>query len=99
MQFSLHHIRHHDLQLRRDYKKGSFLSVILAHSNVAIVPKETRYSFTQYAAGSLFRWVEHGIQKSEDFYTSLSEEGQEEQQLKDAVRWEFSLSLSPSASS
>ena len=75
------------------------LSVILAHFNVAIVPKETRYLFTQYAAGSLFQWVEHGIQKSKDFYTSLSEEGQEEQQLKDAVRWEFSLSLSPSASS
>jgi len=82
-----------------DCKQGGFPSAILAHSNVAIVPKETRYSFTQYAAGGLFRWVENGIQKSEDFYASLSEEAQEEQQLKDAVRWEFSLSLFPSASS
>ena len=74
-------------------------SAILTHSNVAILPKETWYSFTQYTAGGIFRWVESGFQKSEDFYASLSEEDLEEQQKKDAARWEFGLSLFPCASS
>jgi hypothetical protein len=58
MHFSLQHIRCNNLQLRRDgsfdYTKGGFPSATFAHSNVAIVPKETWYSFTQYAAGGLF---------------------------------------------
>ena len=53
-------------------------SAILAHSNVTIALKETRYSFTQYTAGGLFRWVENGFQKSTDFSASLSEEGLED---------------------
>jgi len=74
-------------------------SAILTHSNVEISPEERRYSFTQYNADGLFRWVENGFQKSPDFYASLSEEGLKEQQLKDAARWEFGLSMFPSASS
>lgn len=73
-------------------------SAILTHSNVEILPGEKRYSFTQYNAGGLFRWVENGFQKSSDFYASLSEEDLEAQQLKDAARWEFGLSMFPSAS-
>jgi hypothetical protein len=34
-------------------------SAILRHSNVKIQPGETRYSFTQYTAGHLFRWVDN----------------------------------------
>jgi hypothetical protein len=63
-----------------------------------VPPAATRCSFTQYTAGGPFRWVENGFQKCSDFYASLSEEGQEEQQLKDAAWWEFGLSLFPSAS-
>jgi len=53
---------------------------------------------TIHCAGGLFRWVENGFQKSSDFHASLSEEGLKEQQLKDAARWEFGLSMFPSAS-
>ncbi|KAF9540850.1 hypothetical protein CPC08DRAFT_738774 [Agrocybe pediades] len=38
-------------------------SAVLAHSNTAVMEGETRYSFTQYAAGGLFRWVENGFKK------------------------------------
>jgi hypothetical protein len=72
-------------------------SAILMHSNTSILPKETRYSFTQYTAGGLFRWVENGFQKSSEFYASLSDKGLEAQRVKDAARWEFGLSLFPHA--
>jgi hypothetical protein len=72
-------------------------SAILAHSNVAISPNEKRYSFTQYTAGGLFRWVENGFKKTVDFYDSLSDEGREVQRVKDEARWEFGLSLLPRA--
>nr|GAT52793.1 predicted protein [Mycena chlorophos] len=35
-------------------------SALLRHSNVQIQQDETRYSFTQFAAGGLFRFVENG---------------------------------------
>ncbi|KAJ6448977.1 hypothetical protein C8R47DRAFT_926886, partial [Mycena vitilis] len=35
-------------------------SALLRHSNVAIQQGETRYSFTQFTAGGLFRWVNNG---------------------------------------
>lgn len=37
-------------------------SATLMHGNVSIQPGEQRESFTQYAAGGLFRWVEYGCQ-------------------------------------
>nr|GAT44481.1 predicted protein [Mycena chlorophos] len=36
-------------------------SALLRHSNVTIQQDETRYSFTQFAAGGLFRFVESGF--------------------------------------
>ncbi|KAJ7789209.1 hypothetical protein B0H14DRAFT_2292555, partial [Mycena olivaceomarginata] len=35
-------------------------SAILRHSNVGIAEGERRYSFTQYSAAGLFRWVHNG---------------------------------------
>jgi len=79
-----------------EYKNGGFPSAILAHSNVATVPKEIHSPIRR-------RWfIPMGCKRHPEIrgsYASLSEEGQEEQQLKDAVRWEFSPSLFPSASS
>jgi hypothetical protein len=36
-------------------------SAYLKHGNTDIGPNETRYSFTQYTAGGLFRFVEDGF--------------------------------------
>ncbi|KAF7322692.1 hypothetical protein HMN09_00048000 [Mycena chlorophos] len=40
-------------------------SAFVRHLNVAIQEDETRYSFTQFAAGGLFRFVESGFQLNE----------------------------------
>ncbi|KAF7319498.1 hypothetical protein HMN09_00288800 [Mycena chlorophos] len=40
-------------------------SALLRHSNVSIQQGETRYSFTQFAAGGLFRFVENNFQLNE----------------------------------
>jgi hypothetical protein len=87
-----------DCHLVIEFPPGSTIllpSAILAHSNVAVSSHETRYSFTQYTAGGLFRWVEQGFQKTKDFYDSLSDEEREVQQVKDGGRWKYGLSLFP----
>jgi hypothetical protein len=87
-----------DCHLVVEFPPGSTIllpSAILAHSNLAVSPGETRYSFTQYTAGGLFRWVENGFQKSADFYASLDDDELEKQRAKEAARWEFGLSLLP----
>ncbi|KAJ7891053.1 hypothetical protein B0H13DRAFT_1887382 [Mycena leptocephala] len=37
------------------------LSTLLRHSNVPIQPGESRYSFTQFTAAGIFRWVHNGF--------------------------------------
>jgi hypothetical protein len=37
-------------------------SAIITHSNIPVSSHEKRFSFTQYAAGALFRWVENKFQ-------------------------------------
>lgn len=85
-----------DLHLVIEFPPGSTVllpSAIIAHSNTPISRGETRYSFAQYTAGSLFRWVENDFMLSEDYYASLSEEQLEEDREKSSKRWEFGLSL------
>lgn len=49
-------------------------SAAIAHSNTPIQRGERRYSFTQYSAGGIFRWVDHGFQKEERYRAGLSAE-------------------------
>ncbi|KAJ3718907.1 hypothetical protein C8R42DRAFT_541476, partial [Lentinula raphanica] len=35
-------------------------SLVITHSNTPVHPNDVRMSFTQYTAGSIFRWVENG---------------------------------------
>ncbi|KAJ7810494.1 hypothetical protein B0H14DRAFT_3090767 [Mycena olivaceomarginata] len=54
-----------DLCLIIQFPPGSTIlipSAILRHSNVGIAEGERRYSFTQYSAAGLFRWVHNGHQ-------------------------------------
>ncbi|KAJ6500300.1 hypothetical protein DFH09DRAFT_944946 [Mycena vulgaris] len=61
---------HLDLGERRvviEFPSGSstlILSGFIRHGNTPIQPGETRHSFTQYAAGGLFRWAAYGFQSA-----------------------------------
>ncbi|KAJ7676186.1 hypothetical protein B0H17DRAFT_849740, partial [Mycena rosella] len=53
-----------DLKLVIRFPPGSTIiipSAICRHSNVPVGPEETRFSFTQYTAGGLFRWIRNGF--------------------------------------
>jgi hypothetical protein len=57
-------------------------SAAIFHSNTRIAEHETRYSFTQYTAGALFRWVERGFRSEKDYIATLTaEEIEEERKL------------------
>ncbi|KAI9068209.1 hypothetical protein FKP32DRAFT_1562192, partial [Trametes sanguinea] len=58
------HMVLHELRMIIEFPPGSTLlipSAILRHSNTPIAPGERHYSFTQYSAGGLFRWVACGF--------------------------------------
>ncbi|THU94601.1 hypothetical protein K435DRAFT_668150 [Dendrothele bispora CBS 962.96] len=57
-----------DLHLVIQFPPGSTIlipSAYLRHSNTSIGPNERRYSFTQYTAGGIFRYVEDGMRTRE----------------------------------
>ena len=63
-----------DCHLVIEFPAGSTIllpSSVIAHGNTPIQTGETRYSFAQYTAGGLFRWVEHDFQLEEDYLASL----------------------------
>jgi hypothetical protein len=85
-----------DLQLVIEFPPGSTIllpSAVIRHSNVAIRKDEERYSFTQYTAGGLFRWVDHGFQKEDEYYSKLSEKEAVEEEAAMRSRWEMGLGL------
>ncbi|KAJ6523891.1 hypothetical protein DFH09DRAFT_937614, partial [Mycena vulgaris] len=56
-----------------DYPSGSSMlipSAFLAHGNTPIQKGETRYLFTQYAAGGLFRWIKYGFRSAKSVLTT-----------------------------
>ena len=68
-------------------------SAVISHSNIPIQPSETQYSFTQYAASGLFRWVEHGFQKEGRYNRDLSAEEQSAGQVHREKHKDLGLSL------
>jgi len=46
-----------------------------------------------FTAGSIFRYIEHGFQKDEDFYASLSDEEIREEEEKATKRWELGIGM------
>ncbi|KAJ3523318.1 hypothetical protein NM688_g8750 [Phlebia brevispora] len=70
------HLILRQLGLIVEFPSGSTVllpSATLSHGNVPVQPGETRTSFTQYAAGGLFRWVHYGFRK----WTVLAAEDKE----------------------
>lgn len=85
-----------DLRLVIEFPPGSTIlipSAVLCHSNIAIRAGETRYSFTQYTAGGLFRWVDHGFQKEPEYFGGLTEEELEKENEAMEQRWSMGLGL------
>ena len=85
-----------DLKLVIEFPPGSTIllpSVVIQHSNVAIQRDEEKYSFTQYTAGGLFRWVDHGFQKESEYWDSLSEDARIEEEEVMRRRWTIGLGM------
>ncbi|KAJ7214592.1 hypothetical protein B0H12DRAFT_1032790, partial [Mycena haematopus] len=62
------HISLKQLKIVCEFPSGStilLLSGACEHGNTTIQKGETRYSMTQYAAGTLFRWAAYGYQSTE----------------------------------
>lgn len=87
-----------DLHLVIEFPAGSTIllpSAIVAHSNVKVAKHERRYSFAQYTAGALFRWVDNHCMTRAKYLSSLSSEELEDDRARNAARWQYGLSLLP----
>ena len=63
-----------------DFPSGTVIllpSSIITHSNTPVVGGETRASFTQYATGGLFRYVDHQFHTKKEFKERYKEMWQE----------------------
>ncbi|KAJ7669103.1 hypothetical protein B0H17DRAFT_1162256 [Mycena rosella] len=54
-------------------------SAAIFHSNIPIADGEHRYSFTQYTAGRIFCWIEHGFKSEEAYLAMLTKKEREEE--------------------
>jgi hypothetical protein len=84
------------LKLIVEFPPGSTIlvpSAAIAHSNVPIGRRETRYSFTQFSAGGLFRWVEQDFQCTNAYMSKLTNEGKEDNARQQDERRKLGLSL------
>ncbi|MDQ1532191.1 MAG: hypothetical protein QOE37_2344 [Microbacteriaceae bacterium] len=68
-------------------------SACLYHSNTAIQAGERRYSFTQYTSGGLFRWVDQGFQKGDQYLRGLSPEQRAAVAVESQGRWKMGIGL------
>ncbi|KAF7967246.1 hypothetical protein HWV62_35067 [Athelia sp. TMB] len=85
-----------DLKLVIEFPPGSTVlipSALLRHSNTTIRDGEMRYSFTQYTAGGLFRWAEHGFRGEKAFLASLTKKQRAEEQERTQSRWAKGMSM------
>jgi hypothetical protein len=87
-----------DCKLAIEFPPGStvlILSAVLIHSNSKIAAHETRFSFSQYSAGGLFRWVDHGFQSVVSYRALLTKEECGSLDARNQERWELGLNLLP----
>ncbi|KAH9920385.1 uncharacterized protein B0H18DRAFT_1086404 [Fomitopsis serialis] len=85
-----------DLRLVIEFPPGSTAiipSATLRHSNTEIGPDEERFSFTQYTAGGIFRWVDQGFQPSPEYYSALDVGAKAAFHQRAAARWKEGISL------
>ena len=91
------HVHLRQIRLVIEFPSGASMLIpsgCLDHGNTPIQPGETRHSFTQYAAGGLFRWVTYGFRSAKELLAQ--EGGQEERDSfdgKPGSRWLSALGL------
>ncbi|KAJ7821735.1 hypothetical protein B0H13DRAFT_2241710 [Mycena leptocephala] len=85
-----------DLKLVIRFPPGSTIllpSALIRHSNVPVSTHERRYSFTQYTAGGLFRWIRNGYQTDEAFAESATRAELAARKAEGAQRWEAGVAM------
>jgi hypothetical protein len=85
-----------DLGLVIDFPPGSTIlipSAVIRHSNTSIQASETRYSFTQYAAGGLFRWVRNGFCSDKMFVAKATKEQMKRREEDRQRRWKDGVGM------
>ncbi|KAJ3828635.1 hypothetical protein F5880DRAFT_1608305 [Lentinula raphanica] len=85
-----------DLKLVVEFPPGSLIIIpsgVLRHSNTSIAYRETRYSFTQYTPGGLFRWVDFGFQTFENYVKYRDPAAAKRDDEEKRRRWQTGLSL------
>ncbi|KAL0568127.1 hypothetical protein V5O48_013866 [Marasmius crinis-equi] len=93
------HLVLRDLGIAVRFPPGSLILVPSAscrHENTRIGEQETQYSFTQFSAGGLFRWVEHEHQPEWRYNEELGELSEDEARIRlerDEARWSSGLAL------
>jgi len=85
-----------DLGLIIRFPRGSSIlipSAMVRHSNASIGTTETRYSFAQYSASGLFRWVDNGFVTDEEWLSKSSTTEKEKREEARKTRWHDGLSM------
>ena len=83
-----------DLNLIVQFPPGCFIfipSATIRHGNIPVGPDEVRSSWTLYAAGGLFRWVDWGFKSIK----SLSKDDLALEKAGRAARWQEALAKFP----
>lgn len=79
-----------ELRLVIEFPPGSTILIpsgAIHHSNIAIRAGESRYSFTQYTAGGLFRWVDHGYQTEKSYKQGWTKKRKRAEEGVNRQRW------------
>jgi hypothetical protein len=88
-----------DLKIAIEFPPGSTIlipSATLTHSNSALGDDESRLSFTQYSAGGIFRWVDHGCMTEAAIKKSDKARYKELLKLKESgINWKMGLAMYP----
>ena len=90
------HLILQELGLVVEFPPGSTIllpSASVTHGNTPIAAEETRSSLVHYSAGGLFRWVEYGCQKWEDFKQADPVNAAKAWDARTTTRVPFALSL------
>lgn len=85
-----------DLNLIIRFPPGSTIiipSALIRHSNTSISKAETRYSFAQYSAGGLFRWVENDFQTEESWLSNAKPADRQRREADKKIRWVKGLKM------
>ncbi|KAJ7027064.1 hypothetical protein C8F04DRAFT_1045077 [Mycena alexandri] len=85
-----------DLKLVIRFPPGATIlipSAIVRHSNVPIRAHEKRFSFVQYTAGGLFRWIRNGFKTDEAFENTGTREERMERTKEAKTRWEKGVAM------